>query len=442
MEDQLDSAQFVLVICTETYHRRFLGHEEPYTGKGADWEGSLITLEIYHARNDINKFVPVLFDRQDEPFIPRPLSGHTHYLLNSEDGYAKLYAFLTGQAGVVPRKLGPLKARAREAVEPLTFGGPWEETPAAGKLGGVPDRPSPYLRQETDSGAQRSKGVWRSSEGASSQERSREIVLYGVISLICFLCGVGILSLMILNADLLGRLGLTGNLYYLVLLPMGLAASGFLFGVVRSYARYSGKQLGGVLALGGPIAALLLVVILGFVLVKPITTFPMTVYVHGEAGRQDIVLRNSGYVLLDLGGYRRREPIGADGQAYFSEIPANFQGQEVPVSVESDAFEVSDTKHKYRLDRPSVYLPVRRKGGHLSGWVKDEKGDPIPGVRVNVAGLSKVTDSSGHFEFAIPGQQMQGELHLEALASGYVPVSLNSAVPDANPLTIQLQHTP
>jgi hypothetical protein len=286
MEDQLDSAQFVLVICTETYHRRFLGREEPDKGKGADWESSLITLEMYHARSDTNKFVAVLFDAQAEPFIPRPLSGYTHYLLNSEDNYAKLYAFLTGQAGAVSGKLGPLKTRAREAVEPLTFEERGKEAPASGKLAGVPDRPSPYVRQETNSGAQRSRGSRRSGKGVSSQERSREILLYAVISLICSLCGVGILSLMILNADLLGRLGLTGNLYYLVLLPMGLAASGFLFGVLRSYARYSGKQLGGMLELGGPIVAFLLVVILGFVLVKPITTFPMTVYVHGEAGRQ------------------------------------------------------------------------------------------------------------------------------------------------------------
>jgi hypothetical protein len=442
MEDQLDSSEFVLVICTETYCQRFLGREEPDKGKGADWEGSLITLELYHTRSDTNKFVPVLFDRQDEPFIPRPLSGHTHYLLSSEDNYAKLYAFLTGQAGVVPGKLGALKTRAREAVEPLTFGGPGEATPAAGKLDGVLDRPSRYLPQQTDSDAIRSSGSRPSSEGTLSQERWREIALYAVISLISFLCGVVLLGLMILNADLLGRLGLTGNLYYLVLLPMGLAAAGFLFGVLRSYARYSGKQLGGMFELGGPIVAFLLVVILGFVLVKPITTFPMTVYVHGEAGRQDIVLRNSGYVLLDLGGDRRRQPIGADGQAYFPAIPAAFQGQKVPISVDSDAFEVIETKQKLRLDGSSIYLPVQRKAGHLSGWVKDEKGNPVPGATVNIAGLSKVTDSAGYFEFAISGHQMQGELQLEALAPGYAPVNLNSVVPGGNPLTIQLQRTP
>jgi hypothetical protein len=47
MLDRLDWAEFVLVVCTETYYRRFRGQEEPSKGKGADWEGNLITLEIY-----------------------------------------------------------------------------------------------------------------------------------------------------------------------------------------------------------------------------------------------------------------------------------------------------------------------------------------------------------------------------------------------------------
>jgi TIR domain len=45
MLDKLDWAEFVLVICTETYHRRFRGHEVLGIGKGADWEGNLITAE-------------------------------------------------------------------------------------------------------------------------------------------------------------------------------------------------------------------------------------------------------------------------------------------------------------------------------------------------------------------------------------------------------------
>jgi hypothetical protein len=440
MLDRLDWADFVLLICTETYYRRFRGHEQPDIGKGVDWEGHLITLDIYNAKNRTTKFVPLIFASQDKSFVPEPLSDQV-YCLDSEDRYQELYGFLTGQAGVPLPELGPAKEIARKNVEPLTFGEQGEKLPAHNQPDEAHGSPPARPASGVGSTPRVSGDVVPSNGDVSNLERRKEIALYALISLISFLCGVGVLGLMIWKADLLARLGLTGNLFYIVLLPMALAAAVFLFGVVRSYARYRGKQLGGMLELGGPIVAFLLVVILGFVLVKPMTTFPLTVYVHGEGGPQDLVLRNSGDVLLDLGGDRRRQPIGADGQAYFPEIPANFQGQEVPVSVESDAFEVSDTKHKYRLDGPSIYLPVRPKGGHLSGWVKDEKGHPIPGVRINIADLSKVSDSSGYFEFAIPGQQMQGELHLEALASGYAPVNLNSVVPDANPLTIQLRRT-
>jgi hypothetical protein len=51
MLDGLDAARSVIVVCTETYYRRFRGHEEPGKGKGVDWEGALITQEIYDARS-------------------------------------------------------------------------------------------------------------------------------------------------------------------------------------------------------------------------------------------------------------------------------------------------------------------------------------------------------------------------------------------------------
>ena len=76
---------------------------------------------------------------------------------------------------------------------------------------------------------------------------------------------------------------------------------------------------------------------------------------------------------------------------------------------------------------------MQKKAGHLSGRVKDEKGNPVPGATIHVAGLSKITDSAGHFEFDIPGNQMQGELDLEALARGYLPVNFNNVVPDGKP---------
>src|SRR5690242_14408022 len=55
MLNQLDWADFVLVICTETYYRRFRGSEKLGKGRGADWEGNLITLDLYQAKSRTTK---------------------------------------------------------------------------------------------------------------------------------------------------------------------------------------------------------------------------------------------------------------------------------------------------------------------------------------------------------------------------------------------------
>lgn len=121
MLDWLDEAQFVLVVCTETYYRRFRGHEEPEKGKGVDFEGALITQEIYDARSKTLKFVPVLFAAEDEKYIPEPLRGLTHYTLTSEASYEALHDFMRDQAAVEPGPVGEPRRKERRRGTPLTF---------------------------------------------------------------------------------------------------------------------------------------------------------------------------------------------------------------------------------------------------------------------------------------------------------------------------------
>jgi hypothetical protein len=140
MMDHLDQAAFVLVICTETYYRRFRGHEEPGRGKGADWEGALITQEIYDAKSRTVKFVPVMLAPRQEGFIPEPLRGHTHYELTSEDRYQALYSFLMGRAGVEPSPLGTVKPVPKRIVAPLRFGSATAPPAPSPTMIGVPHR--------------------------------------------------------------------------------------------------------------------------------------------------------------------------------------------------------------------------------------------------------------------------------------------------------------
>ena len=122
MLNQLDAANFVLIVCTQTYYRRFRGQEEPGKGKGVDWEGALITQSIYDSRSRTLKFVPVFLSGPVEDWIPEPLRSGTHYALTSEDAYGRLYDFLLEQAGVEPGPLGAFKTKPRRKGTALTFG--------------------------------------------------------------------------------------------------------------------------------------------------------------------------------------------------------------------------------------------------------------------------------------------------------------------------------
>ncbi len=48
MEKKIEWAEFVLIVCTETYQRRFRGDEEPGIGRGSTWEGTIIRQHLYN----------------------------------------------------------------------------------------------------------------------------------------------------------------------------------------------------------------------------------------------------------------------------------------------------------------------------------------------------------------------------------------------------------
>jgi hypothetical protein len=261
---------------------------------------------------------------------------------------------------------------------------------------------------------------------------------YAIISLCAFLCCFAVLLLLIFNADKLAGLGLIEHLYYLVLVLMGLAAAVFLFGVLPSSATYEGTLLGGTLKLGGPIVGAALVVVGGYFFLPKPSTFPLTVYVHGEGGPQDIVLRNSGRVVIELGPEPQVKPIEQNGQAYFPAVPVNFRGQEVPAWVESDTYESADPKAKRRLEGSTLSLVVQRKILHyqLGGTVSDADGNPLADVRIvlpefKVEGktVEGKTDDVGRFDLQVVAEG-QRIVELTAEKHGYQTVRLSPTLGD------------
>ena len=102
MERGLETADFVLLICTETYKRRVMRLETAGVGQGASWEGNIIYALLYgDDRPDPPvKFVPVLFAGGHSAHIPTPLLTRSRYPLKSfspdDPEFAKLVRRLTG----------------------------------------------------------------------------------------------------------------------------------------------------------------------------------------------------------------------------------------------------------------------------------------------------------------------------------------------------------
>jgi hypothetical protein len=108
MMDQVEEADFVLVLCTEEYHKRFRGKEAPGVGRGVNFEGAIITQELYDDAGGKLKFLPILFSPADEKHIPVNLKSGSRYDLTTQDGFNDLMLVLTDQKTVIPSPLGPI----------------------------------------------------------------------------------------------------------------------------------------------------------------------------------------------------------------------------------------------------------------------------------------------------------------------------------------------
>lgn len=137
-ERQLEVADFVLVVCTETYLRRYNGEEEAGRGLGGSWESLITRQHLYDFQGRNVKYIPVVFATGDIASIPSPLRGYAHYKLIQD--YENLYRFLTDQ----PLQLQPPLGKIRPLPSATSA------LPNFPMITGVSPLPSEVISQEYD----------------------------------------------------------------------------------------------------------------------------------------------------------------------------------------------------------------------------------------------------------------------------------------------------
>ena len=89
-EKQVSHADRVLLVCTETYCRRYDCDEVEGTGLGVVCEGRIIRQILWDKAGKNKQFRPVLLDSANSNHIPLGLKGYHCFQLDNSEGYNQM----------------------------------------------------------------------------------------------------------------------------------------------------------------------------------------------------------------------------------------------------------------------------------------------------------------------------------------------------------------
>ena len=95
MRDRIREADFVLVVCTETYYRCVTDLEPQGVGRGVIFEHGLILQELYEAGSHNEKVIPIHFGARRDDFIPMEYRHFPSFRGDTNEGLKKLIRRLT-----------------------------------------------------------------------------------------------------------------------------------------------------------------------------------------------------------------------------------------------------------------------------------------------------------------------------------------------------------
>lgn len=247
--------------------------------------------------------------------------------------------------------------------------------------------------------------------------------------------------LMIMFAPNIAGLGITKSLYYIVLIPVGLTSAAFLFGALRSSAKYSGKSSYGSIELTGPVVVFCLVVIGGFYFATPDSEFLLTIRTN-VVDEPEKILRN-GSLILDIGDQRVEKRLGENGEVSFPGIASRYIGKPVNIIPQIKGFKIKGSNQITIPDNHIIYLELveRRDSTLLRGRVVNQTGNPVDSVSIDVeSGLaSAFTDENGIFKIIVPAS-IGETVMITALKNGITGYREFITVPERGSIEIKLEN--
>ncbi len=168
----------------------------------------------------------------------------------------------------------------------------------------------------------------------------------------------------------------------------------------------------------------------------------VTVFVHGKKGKQDMILRQKGYVIMDVNDERKKESINENGQAFFQNLSV---GDSVRLEIDfSEPYKAIHPDSAYViLPNGNIYLAVSLEGiDNVRGMVLYNDA-PLNGVTVKLIGktgdLFDTTGKTGDFSFSIPEKMQTSEYTVWFMKDGFKARSAPAFPQTGAPLNIVME---
>ncbi|MCF6403780.1 hypothetical protein L3C95_12890 [Chitinophaga filiformis] len=272
------------------------------------------------------------------------------------------------------------------------------------------------------------------------------IWISGAAFLLSFLAA----GIMIFFGKELEDLGITGNIYYIILIPLGFSSAAFLAGAMKSYASFTSNEsvTYGKLQLTGPIVIFALVVGGGFIMPNYYNTkgqFDLKMRI--VSNDQPLNTLNEGTITLYIGKEPKTVSIH-EGEVAFYNIPEEYDNRKVRLLTAIKNYQLADSNEVLLSKRDDyVDIHVSRTRESMStlvrGSVLDEQNMAVVHAWLDFSsGLATCyTDANGNFSLTVPlpsGEKVQLKIVTDGITRFNEVVTISSAIP----IDLRIDKTP
>jgi len=274
------------------------------------------------------------------------------------------------------------------------------------------------------------------TKDSKSDNRNRWLVTSGFFFLLSFIAS----TILVLFGKQFESFGIVGNIYYIILIPLGFSSAAFLAGAMKSYASFqsNGTMTYGKLQLTGPVVIFALVVGGGFILpnLTKKETFPAKVRVMSSDKATNQF--NQGRIFLYIGQERKSADIH-DGEAKFENIPEAYKNKKVKILTDIDNYQLADSNDVI-IPENENYFDIHLVRTKLSmvtqvrGSIMNEESAPLRNAFLNFgSGLATgYTNQNGDFVLTVPlpsGEKVLLKVSVDNITRFNETVTLSQTIP-------------